>query len=41
MLANDELFLCFSHDEKVDRPKEFTGKAGSGQIIMVFKRKKS
>jgi uncharacterized protein (TIGR03067 family) len=38
---DDELFLCFSKDEKVDRPKEFSGKAGSGQIMMVFKRKKT
>jgi uncharacterized protein (TIGR03067 family) len=36
--VNEELVVCFSRDA---RPKEFTGKAGSGQIFMVFKRKKS
>jgi hypothetical protein len=38
--VGDELILCFARDPKVDRPKAFTGKAGSGQTLLVLKRKK-
>jgi uncharacterized protein (TIGR03067 family) len=38
-LVGDELVLCFPRDPKADRPTEFTGKAGSGQVLLVFKRR--
>jgi uncharacterized protein (TIGR03067 family) len=37
---DDELVLCFPTDTKAARPKEFTGKAGSGQLLLTLKRKK-
>jgi uncharacterized protein (TIGR03067 family) len=40
-ILDDELVLCIGLDENADRPKEFTGKAGSRQKMLVFKRKKS
>jgi uncharacterized protein (TIGR03067 family) len=40
-ILDDELVLCFGVDENADRPKEFTGKAGSRQRMLVFKRKKT
>jgi uncharacterized protein (TIGR03067 family) len=40
-ILDDELVLCFGIDENADRPKEFTGKAGSRQRMVVFKRKKT
>ena len=39
--VGDDMVLCFPNDEKSGRPKEFTGKAGSGQSLWVFRRKKS
>jgi uncharacterized protein (TIGR03067 family) len=37
---DDELVLCFPQDYKGSRPKEFTAKAGSEQVLNTLKRKK-
>jgi uncharacterized protein (TIGR03067 family) len=38
-LDGDELTICVAGAGK-DRPTEFTGKAGSGQVLLVWKRAK-
>jgi uncharacterized protein (TIGR03067 family) len=38
-LDGDNLKLCWS-EKTEDRPAQFTGKSGSGQTLMVFKRVK-
>jgi uncharacterized protein (TIGR03067 family) len=39
-LDGDNLKLCFPSEDGGDLPKEFTGKQGSNQMLMVFKRAK-
>jgi uncharacterized protein (TIGR03067 family) len=39
-IVDDELLLCFPKDTKAERPTEFSGNAGNGQILTVLKRKK-
>jgi uncharacterized protein (TIGR03067 family) len=38
-LDGDQLKLCFASSGK-DRPKDFTSKAGSGQVLTVWEREK-
>jgi len=38
-VAGDELTICLRSDNK-QRPIEFSGKAGSGQVLEVWKREK-
>jgi uncharacterized protein (TIGR03067 family) len=39
-LDGDTLKICWSEKDPDHRPTEFTGKEGSGQTLMVLKRKK-
>jgi uncharacterized protein (TIGR03067 family) len=39
-IDGDDLKICTAGPSSQDRPKEFTGKEGSGNILMAYKRKK-
>jgi len=39
-LDGDKLTICITHKPDGDRPTEFTGKEGSGQMLLELKREK-